>query len=340
MARHQITTQQIVFPAINQIQVNTIQQTFSLDVDDVLLQTRYSLVSAGTELAKLTGQQKIDYPFIPGNRAVGEVIAVGDAVTDVQIGDLVFSHTPHVSHTLTQKLRIKVPENVDVKDSPLVGLALVGMTALRIGQVELGDRAVVIGAGLVGNLTAQLLQIAGVEVIVVDTNAGRLSNVQECGLATVVDASVDDPQTVVMDLTKGLGVDVVVEASGTAQGAALAVSLTGKSGEGIVVLLGSPRQDYETNLTPFLNQIHLWRNGSVSLRGAHEWRYPLEHSPFQKHSMARNAEIIFRLMAQNKLKTSPLITQIVRPDEAATAFAGLQHEPDAYMGILFDWTHS
>ena len=335
---YRIDIQRIVFPDINRVALESAPTQFELGRDDVLLQTQYSLISAGTELAKLTGLQRVDFPFIPGNRAIGKVIAAGEDVTDLRVGELVFSHTPHVSHAVAKAFRIRVPQGVDARDGVLVGLALVGMTAVRVGQVELGDRAAVIGMGLVGNLAAQLLRLAGAEAIAIDLRAARLAAARACGVTETLNAAQDNVQAAVMNMTQERGVDVVVEASGAAQAAELAVSLTGRAGEGIVVLLGSPRKGHETDLTPFLNHVHLWRNGSVMLRGAHEWRYPLHHSPFQKHSMTRNAEIIFRLMAQGKLCTAPLITAARKPAAAPQAYAALQHEPDAHMGVLFDWT--
>ena len=335
---HQIDTQKIIFPGVNQVALQPVQERFELGPDDVLLQSRYSLISAGTELAKLTGLQQVDYPFTPGNRAIGAVIAVGEDVSDVRVGDLLFSHSAHVSHSLAASFRISVPPAVDARDSALVGLAMVAMTAVRVGQVELGDRAAVIGMGLVGNLAAQLLRQAGADVIAIDLSAARLDLARACGVLQTLNAAEEEVPAAVMELTQGRGVDVVVEASGSAQAAELAVSLTGREGEGIVVLLGSPRKAHETDLTPFLNHVHLWHNGSVTLRGAHEWRFPRSHSPFQKHSMTRNAEIIFRLMAQQKLRTVPLITHVVKPADAAEAYAGLREQPDSHMGVLFDWT--
>ena len=335
---HQIDTHKIVFAGMDRVALESAPGRFDLGPEDVLLQTQYSLISSGTELAKLTGLQQVDYPFVPGNRAIGKVIAVGEDVSDLRVGDMVFSHTHHVSHTLTTKFRVRVPQGADTKESALVGLALVAMTAVRVGQIELGDRAAVIGMGLVGNLAAQLLRLAGADVITIDLSAARLDVARACGLPQTVNAGEEDAQAAVMEMTQGRGVDVVVEASGTAQAAELAVSLTGRDGEGIVVLLGSPRKEHETDLTPFLNHVHLWRNGSVMLRGAHEWRYPLHHSPFQKHSMTRNAEIIFRLMAQGKLRTASLITHVLKPAAAAEAYAGLQQQPDSHLGVLFDWT--
>lgn len=330
--------QQIVFSGVDRVALESTRAQFDLGRDDALLRNQFTLVSAGTELAKLTGLQQVDYPFIPGNRAIGAVIAAGENVTDVAVGDLAFSHAPHASHAPASAFRIRIPEGVDPKEAALVGLAMVGMTAVRVGQVELGDRAAVIGMGLVGNLAAQLLQLAGADVIAIDLNAARLAAAHASGISQTIDATQEDVRDAVMAMTRERGVDVVVEASGAAQAAELAVSLTGRDGEGIVVLLGSPRKGHQTDLTPFLNHVHLWRGGSVMLRGAHEWRYPRYHSPYQKHSMARNAEIIFRLMLQDKLCTSPLITHTYRPAAAPEAYAGLQQQPDSHLGVLFDWT--
>ncbi len=335
---YEFNLQQIVFSDVDRVELESTRAQFDLDRDDVLLRNQFTLVSAGTELAKLTGLQQVDYPFIPGNRAIGEVIAVGDDVNDLSVGDLAFSHAHHVSHAPAAAFRTRVPEGVNPREAALVGLAMVGMTAVRVGQVELGDRAAVIGMGLVGNLAAQLLQLAGAEVIAIDLNAARLAAARACGLSQTINASQDDVYTALMIMSQDRGVDVVVEASGAAQAAELAASLTGRQGEGVVVLLGSPRKGHETDLTPFLNQVHLWRGGSVMLRGAHEWRYPRNHSPYQKHSMARNAEIIFRLMLQDKLRTGPLLTHIYKPAAAPEAYAGLQRSPDTHMGVLFDWT--
>lgn len=163
-----ISLGQIRFPQQNQIDYVTALQGFELSPNDVLLQTCYSVVSPGTETAKLTGVQATDYPYIPGNRASGRVLDIGDAVTNLQPGDWIFSHTPHVSHALANRLRLPIPDGIDRRHSPLVGMALVAMTALCVGNIELGDRVVVIGLGLVGNLTAQIMKLAGRQVTGLD----------------------------------------------------------------------------------------------------------------------------------------------------------------------------
>ena len=85
-------SRRVVYPAMQQVACTTADEEFVLGPDDVLLHTEFSVISAGTELAKLTGLQKVEYPFVPGNRAVGRVAAVGAAVTAVQVGARIFSH--------------------------------------------------------------------------------------------------------------------------------------------------------------------------------------------------------------------------------------------------------
>ncbi len=67
----QIDVQQIVFPAVDRVTLESAQQHFKLGPDDVLLQTQYSLVSAGTELAKLAGLQQVTVPYSSGGKTSG-----------------------------------------------------------------------------------------------------------------------------------------------------------------------------------------------------------------------------------------------------------------------------
>ena len=328
---------QICFPKEGEIAYAEKDADFSIGKNDVLIRTCYSVISAGTELAKLTGLQKVQYPFIPGNRAVGEVIEVGTGVQDFAPGDHVFSHTPHVSHAKTTKFCIKVPEGINLCHAPLVGLGLVAMTVLRVGQPELGDRAVVIGMGVVGNLCAQLLKNAGVDVIALDFVDARLERARCCGIAHTINPQKHDVQSRVMEMTDEHGVEYVVEATGNPAAMDIACSVIAKQGE--IILLGSPRGEHRTDITPLLNSVHLWReHGSIALKGAHEWRYPLYPDGYTKHSMYRNAEIFFRMMAEGRINTHDLVTHVLTPDKATEAFDGLLNHKEEYLGVIFDWT--
>jgi 2-desacetyl-2-hydroxyethyl bacteriochlorophyllide A dehydrogenase len=331
-----VKIKKICFEKENKIVYREDEVELTLGKNDVLIRTFYSVISAGTELAKLTGLQKVQYPFIPGNRAVGEVIEVGSDVKNFAPGDYVFSHIPHVSHSKATRFCVKIPEKVELCHASTVGLGLVSMTALRVGQPELGDRAVVVGMGIVGNLCAQLLKNAGVDVIAIDMIDERLQKARQCGISYTVNPQKQDVQSRVMEITDGRGVEFVIEATGNPRAIDTAYSVTARQGK--IILLGSPRGEHKTDVVPLLNSIHLWReHGSVELEGAHEWRYPLYPDGYTKHSMQRNAEVFFRMMADGRLNIRELITHLLKPSQAAEAFEGLLNHKDEYLGVVFDW---
>lgn len=305
--------------------------------DEIALKTHYSLISAGTELACLRGLEGwARLPFTPGYAACGEIIATGDGVSGYAPGDMVFAYTGHVSHARTNRLYAHLPEGLDPKLAPFTRMAAVSITALRVSEAELGDPVAVLGLGLVGNLAAQLFTLAGCEVIGIDVSPRRRELAHLCGVKHVVDGA-DDVVAAVSELTTGEMCPTVVEATGVPAVAEKAALLAGKLGE--VILLGSPRGEYQANLTEFLNHIHLWGK-CVTFKGAHEWRYPVHKDPggFTKHSLPRNIEILLGLIAEGRLQVAPLLTHVLPPSECAAAYAGLRDKRDEYVGVIFDWT--
>lgn len=313
--------------------------------NEVWVKTHYSLISAGTEGASFTnatGAQK--YPSTPGYAAVGEVIREGSDFPDVKRGDLVFCYGGHARYTRSRLLCLKLPEGIDLSFAPIARLATVAMTALRVSSLELGDWAAVIGQGVVGNLTAQLLQLSGVEAIGIDLAPRRLDLARECGVRHLIDGSAGDDavKEQVRALTAGRGVEATIEAVGNPRTIDLAAQITGKLGE--VIFLGSPRGAYEANVTQVLNYVHLWGNGCLTFKGAHEWRYPVragalrEGDPVPKHSLERNTRIALDLMRTDRLNYRPLRTHVLSPDRAEEAYTGLRDNKNEYIGVMFDWT--
>ncbi len=127
----------------------------------------------------------------------------------------------------------------------------------------------------------------------------------------------------------------VIEATGIPSVAEQAISYAGVLGE--LILLGSPREEYQTNLTDFLNRSHLITHGCITIKGALEWRFPINRNSLSKHSIERNLQIIFRLIQDNKLKVSNLITHVLSPSKCKEAYEGLKSNKDEFIGVIFDW---
>ena len=306
--------------------------------DHVLVETEYSIISAGTELAILTGNESwAPLPYNPGYGSVGRVLSTGSNVKDVTVGQRIFTYGCHSEIAAAEVMRIPVDESVDPIKATFARIAAVSITALRVSDCALGDYVAVFGLGLVGNLAAQLFSLSGCEVIGIDPSPLRREQALKCGIAHVF-APGPDLESQVAALTGGKGCRSVVEATGIPAVAATAGALAGKLGE--LILLGSPRQEYVTNLTPFLNRTHLWGSGCITIKGAHEWRYPVADASEAgvRFSMEGNVRAILRLIARKQLQIDPLLTQVVSPKSCQEAYDGLKNKKDAYTGVVFDWT--
>lgn len=75
--------------------------------------------------------------------------------------------------------------------------------------------------------------------------------------------------------------------------------------------------------------------GSPTFKGAQKWRYPTEPNSFVKHSLVRNSGIVFELM-QQQLHIEPLISHVIKSEQASEAYEGLRTNKDQFNGVLFD----
>ena len=215
-------------------------------------------------------------------------------------------------------------------------MVCVAFTALRISNIELGDYVGVTGLGLVGNFAAQLAALQGGRVIGLDLSQRRVELALACGIDH---ALVMNPATVAEDIraiTGDAGVTTLIEATGNPRALPPALPLVGRYGE--VILLGTPRGAYQTDLTEVLRHVHLDGLGNVTFKGAHEWRYPVPRDAFVKHSIRRNAELALDLIASGGLQVAPLHTHTLKPEQAERAYNGLKNQRDEYIGVVFDWT--
>lgn len=324
------------------LQVETVEEDFilpALGEKEVLVKLIYSLISPGTELAMLSGKEEwAKLPVCPGYASVSEVIEVGQGVVHVQPGDAVFHYGQHAEYQVvsTEHVFIKVPEKLDLKWVPFTRMATVAFTSVRVSNIELGDVVGVTGLGLVGNLAAQLARLQGATVIGVDLSPERIRTAQACGVDYTLHGGEDKVKDKIHAITNGTGVSTHIEATGVPSVGVQSLEWIAKLGE--IIFLGSPRGEYNTDVTDILNYCHLYGRGCITFKGAHEWRFPVEPNEFVKHSLVRNSNIVFELMLKNKLHIEPLISHVMKPDQAQEAYEGLRINKDQYNGVLFDWS--
>lgn len=312
--------------------------------DDILVKTHYTLVSSGTDLARFTNMENdMKYPMEAGYCGMGEVLAVGSNVNDFKKGDLLFSYT-HISHKSLavlnkNELNLAVPKGMDEREALFTKIASIGITALRISDLEFGDTVAVIGLGIVGNMAAQLLNLAGMKVIGVDISDKRLATAEKCGIKYLINSSkTKNLKDEIVKLSGGDGVDAAVEATGNPRLFETCCQITRREGE--VILLGTPRGEYNTNVTKLLNYVHLDWPGSITVKGALEWRYPLKKAIFIRHSIERNCLLIMDLIKSGRLNVKELMSHVIKPEQLEEAYNGLLNKKEEYTSVVIDWTCS
>ncbi|MEK8131832.1 zinc-binding alcohol dehydrogenase [Paenibacillus filicis] len=323
------------------LQVQTVEEEYvpgGLGDNEISVKLIYSLISPGTEQAMLAGTESwAQLPLCPGYASVSRVLEAGQGVKDFKPGDVVFHYGSHCEYQTVEvrDVVLKVPDGLNLKWVPFTRMATVAFTSLRVSNIELGDKVSVTGLGLVGNLAAQLARLQGATVIGVDLSKERLRTASQCGVNYTLEAG-SGVKEKLMEITRGNGVSSHIEATGVPQVAVESLQYIGSEGE--IILLGSPRGVFNTNVTDVLNYSHLANFGCITFKGAHEWRYPTEPDRFVKHSLVRNSLIVFDLMQRQQLQIEPLISHVIKPEQAADAYQGLRTDKDRYNGVLFDWS--
>ncbi len=310
----------------------------ALRPDQILIRTHYSIISPGTELDCVSGREStwFHFPQQLGYCAIGEIAAAGGEVADCSVGDIVLTPTPHASHAVTDvgMVRAEVPEGVDPQSAVFAHIALISIVALRASSAELGDYVAVLGQGLIGNFAAQLFKAQGCRVIAIDRIRERVDIAGKCGIERLIDASAEDAVSAVRKLTHDRGAEIVVEATGSAAAAQQAADMAAQNGE--VILLGTPRGSYETDVVPLLRAVHR-ASPNVTLKGAHGSSLPPARSPFIKHSLARNAEIILNMIQRGEFTLEPLVSRVATAEQAPDLYRELRDHPGKALGVILDW---
>ncbi len=305
--------------------------------ETLAVRTNYTLVSPGTELSCLAGLESwFPLPNTPGYTATGTVIAVGGGVEGFAVGDRVFFYGGNREYQLVpvSEFVMKIPAGVDEKLVPFVRIATIAMTALRVSPMELGDLIVVSGLGPVGNLAVQLVKQAGGRCVAIDPSAARRELALKCGADAVFDPADSNLAEEIGKRSGGRGADAVIEASGQTGAIEQCLPLIRPLGD--MVLLGTPRAPYETNATAMYRQSH--DGACVTVKAASEWRYPVKHEKFVKHSMECNSAVVFDLLQSGKLAVDVLLSHVLPPEEAPAAYEGVRNDKEKFFGVIFDWT--
>ena len=335
---------EVVVTGQHQVELQTTDtDTPVLAANELLIDTEYTFISSGTELANYTGREPkvfqkgawCEYPWRSGYANVGVVRDVGASVTRAAPGDRVFTYGRHASAIRYPQDRLVAPvrEAVDPAVVAASRMAGVAMTAIIVGEIGTNPWVVVFGLGLVGNLASQMFQLHGCRVIGVDPVAERRKLAERCGIERTVGGSADAAQAEIQEITGDEFGNITVDAVGHSSVVMQALRATANHGQ--LIILGSPRVSVQGDLTDLLSETHLrW----ITIRGALEWCVPMYPDIGNRTSQFGKQQTIFDWMARGQLQVEPLISHRLKPEQIKQAYDGLLNEPDVYTGVVLDWT--
>lgn len=291
--------------------------------NQVLIENTHSLISPGTELALYTGRHVgfkdpeitwCRYPLMPGYATVGK---------RTDDGRPIMYYGPHSSHGLLNEEKDPWVE-IDAAHAEaalFARFAQISSTVPDKSEGKGGGAVLVLGAGLIGNFCGQLFHLKGHTVLMADLSERRLDVCRRAGIDRCINSAENDLHQAVKDLTEGLGVDIVVEATGVPSLVSAGLELVNRMGS--VYLLGSTRG--EVNLNVYKN-IH--RKG-VSLIGAHELTNNIPPTV--------NVRRMAALLASGKLRIDGVITHRIKPAEAGLYYEHLLNDKEHYLGVVLEW---
>ena len=307
--------------------------------DEVLVEIAVSTISSGTERANLVGDPNINstkgpevkFPRSAGYSTSGTVVAVGEDVTRLKVGDRVAcSWTKHQKYCAVKESRAYLlPEGVDFPEAALVHIATFPMAAIRKCRVEMGESAIVMGLGVLGLIAVELLRAAGaVPVIAVDPVESKRRQALELGADYALDPFAPDFAKTVKELTGG-GAKAAIEVTGKGQGLDMVLDCMARFGR--VALLGCTRNsDFSID---YYRKVH---GPGITLVGAHTDARPKHESSNGYWTEWDDATSILRLLAGKRLDFACLVQETHTPTEAPEVYTRLANEP-AFPIVQFDW---
>lgn len=313
---------------------------------EILVEARATLISAGTEKSCLTGRANwVTLPHYPGYSHAGVVRAVGDGVSDFTVGMRLYSQLPHgqfgrlsaggmqpsagqtASFNTTDTAAV-IPEGVADDEAAFTTLAAVSLYSIRRAGIVPGERVVVVGLGIVGQLIVQLARLSGAyPVIGIDIVETRRSLAETLG----ADETLDPKTTAWADTVqeKWGGADVVFETAGVAS--LLRECVKAAKVRGRVVVVSTIYESVELDFFPGLDE------KDVSLVGCHQPNNPMTSNVVYPWTQKQDRELLLGFMDSGRLQVRPLMSHRFHVSEVPEAYRLLMDPNEAKMGILLDW---
>jgi predicted dehydrogenase/threonine dehydrogenase-like Zn-dependent dehydrogenase len=312
-------------------------------------------------------RNRLDQPTALGYSSAGTVIGVGDGITDLCVGDRVacagagyavhaeiacvprllvaripaLPEIPRVEHDWSGQAEGGVPmvATCSMDEAAFTTVAAVALHGIRVAEVKLGDVVAVLGLGLLGQLTVQLLKCAGCRVVGMDILSERAELARELG-ADAAAFSTTEFRHLCAEYSGHLGVDAVLIAAETPSSIPVNLAAEIARDRGVVVAVGSVGLDIERKL--YYDKELSFRVSRSYGPGRYDTAYEQKGRDYPvgyaRWTETRNMEAVLQLLASGKLHLAPLITHRFPIDQALKAYDLITGKTsEAFLGVLITY---
>lgn len=287
---------------------------------------------------------KLDTGLPTGYSAAGIVTEVGGEVQGFSVGDRVACAGAGIANhaemlDVPVNLCVPVPDSLSMDCAATVTLGAIAMQGVRRAQPTLGETVVVAGLGILGQITAQLLNANGCRVIGTDVSANRIATAVENGLDVGLDAGKENVVERIVKLTDGFGADAVIITAASASSELLAEAFRSCRKKGRVVIVGDVGLNMERAdiYAKELDVLISCSYGPGRYDPAYEEEgldYPM---PYVRWTENRNMSEYLRLLASGRVRLDNMLEPPYPIDQAEAAYGRLMGEGEKPLLVLLSY---
>ena len=269
---------------------------------------------------------KLAQPTQPGYCNVGVVIEVGANVSGFQVGDRVVSNSPHAEYvTASPLLCAHIPSDLSDESAVFTVLGSIALNGIRLAKPTLGEKFVVIGLGLIGLLTAQLLQAHGCEVLGIDPDASKCDLARSLGITVLHLSESTDSVQWCNHHTSGYGADGVLITASTQSSDPVETAAHISRHRGRIVLIGVTGLELRRDL--FYKKELSFQVSCSYGPGRYDPRYELDCQDYPyghvRWTQQRNFQAFLGCLSSGRIRTDFLISHRFSFVDAYSAYSQL-----------------
>ena len=302
-----------------------------------------SIKSNGVKSTYTTVMNKLEASSPMGYSSAGEIIAVGEDVSDFCVGDLVACGGNGAFHadviSVPEKLAVKVPHHQLLRQASFTTIASIAIQGIRQADLHFGENCLIIGMGFIGQLTYKMIDAFSMNPIGIDISKTQVELSKSSGLTQVYERGQKGLEDIIYNLTNGFGVDSVIITAGTSSLDPINFAGAVARKKGKIVVLGAVPTGFE-RANYYQKELDLRMSTSYG-PGRYDNNYEEKGNDYPigyvRWTENRNMQSFVDMLSSEKLDIEPLITHEYRLEDAPAAYDMIISRKEPFAGIVIQY---